>query len=233
MLVRPIKLKGRQNSFELSSPRLLDVPPNKSGINKPRFELAAELITKSQQMRKVHMLKLQELTPKYIPRSYKHFSQIDSHSSPPLTDIEWEGPNLPGSSNPMLISVTRSKARPVIETKTPIKRSPPSSASRKSTVERQSAPKLNVLSAKIEISNEDSPKKPVTPTLKRLKVAPQTKSENYFLQKPKRRSSLKPSDASTYWLTRRLTIESTDLMTPMSRIFDIGQVIRATSGIIS
>jgi len=233
MLVRPIKLRDKHNFDDLAS-SYLNISHTDSCINKSRFDLAADLIAKSQNMRKMHTLKVKQLSPTFKQGKSSHISAlVDAQIATTFSDIEDEGPSLPGFSNRMLISVTRSKPRiKVTEMPGNLKIDSPKSPPRHtpSSPFRKSPLKQNGNTTKIKRLKQALMQRLPTPKEKRPQSSKHTRPDNYFLQKPRRRLSLK-TPGGAYWLARRMS-EGASELGATNRIFDIDQVIRVTSGIM-
>lgn len=236
MLVRPIKLRIK-SSFDENATNFYP-PALDTCINRPRFDLATELIAKSQQMRRLHTSKVRELTPTSKSTVSKQLSSMcDAQISTTFSDIEDEGPNLPGFSNPMLISVTRSRPKTLKVKEIPgsLRITAPASPIHRTLASplRRSPLKSNVVTTKLKDLKQALMQKLASPKRKRPQSSKQSRPDNYFLQKPKRRLSMYGRRGSSgNWLTPKFSEGESDL-NASTRIFDISQVIRITSGIFS
>lgn len=246
MRVRPISLRN-QPSFDDYESSHLSSPSLESGINRSRYDLAADLIAKGRELRRLHAFKVKKRTPKAKQTTSSKLMAMlcDKHETTISSELEDEGPSLPGFVSPIMISVKRrgvghaanysiprSKSIAIKVTEIPGSLSINSSISPihkgSASPMRRSPMKANGLTPKLKklkialMQNLSSPK------LKRLQTSKATKPENYFLQKPRRRLSLKTSSSSAYWLARKFSDASTE-MPFAARIFDPSQVIRVTN----
>lgn len=224
MMPRPIKLRARLSSDDLSS-TLLSSLSCESRIDRSMFDMAAELIARSFQMQRIHRTKVRGLTPtsKRTPRQGLH----DAQNSTTWSDDE--GPCLPGFSNPMLVSVNRTRPKSAVKNElfeSPMTALPGSPDSRhlssplvRSQLRSNFAETPGKGMSKTQGLRPKTPTKPKSSTLRK-------RPDNYFLQKPSRRKSrLHEQLPRQSRQARSLTLREA---TPVS-IFDVTQVVRGIS----